>query len=554
MTSDCWEMAKQRTRKTDIKLARVRDALNEGRPRDALALARHVLAARKRDAAVLNLAGVATFQCGDREEARALLEEAKARAPKDAEIRMNLANVVAATGDVDAALESYQAAHDLASGYAEPAYNAGVLLSNHGRHLEATGWFRHAMTRDPEHPAAAIGCAEALRAAGNFSAAKDELEAWIALHMNDPIAHTNLAAVLSGMGDDAAARDAGERAAEIDPGLAAAHFNIGVAQQSLGDHKAALERYRRTLALEPGHAAAALNLGEVYTTLGDTAEAARAYRRALEIDPGFAKAAINLADMKLAADDPEGALRVIDDFLARNPSHPAALAFKAFALRDAGREAEAENLDDPQRFILQRRLEPPEGFEDIDGFNEALAAHLLDHPTLTPSPTAHATRKGRHSGELLTPPLGPMAAFRDQVDAGFRAYKRKFAGEPAHPYLDACPADVAISVWGVVMDEDGHQVPHIHPSAWLSGVYYVEVPDSVCDDDPARSGWIEFGRPPEDIHAAHDPHVAYFRPEPGLMLLFPSHFYHQTVPLKGRTRRISIAFDIVPALKSRAAD
>lgn len=519
-----------------------------------MALARQLLVVRKRDAGALNLAGIAAFQCGDPVEARTLLEDARDRAPKDAEIRMNLANVIAASGDVDAALLSYEAAHDLAPGYAEPAYNAGVLLSKDGRHTEAAEWFRNAMTRDPDHPAAAIGCAEALRAAGNLLAAKDELDARIALHPQDPVAYTNLAAVLSGMGDNIAARDAGERAVEIDPGLAAAHFNIGVAQQSLGDHTAALERYRRTLALEPAHAAAALNLGEAYAALGDMEEAARAYLRALDIDPGFAKAAINLADMKLGAGEPEAALAVVDGFLSRHPSHPAALAFKAFALRDAGRDGEAGELDDPQRFILTRRLVPPEGYGDIDDFNQAMAAHLLGHPTLTPSPTAHATRKGRHSGELLSPPLGPMGSFRDQVEAGFKAYKRKFAGEPGHPYLDACPEDIEISVWGVVMDEDGHQVPHIHPSAWLSGVYYVEVPDSVKSDDPSRAGWIEFGRPPEDIHVRHEPHVTYFRPEAGLMLLFPSHLYHRTVPLAGSARRISIAFDIVSALKSGTTD
>lgn len=532
-----------------MRLARVRDALNEGRAGDALTLARQLLASRKRDSAVLNLAGIAAFQSGEPAAARALLEEAQDRAPKDAEIRMNLANVVAASGDVDAALSAYEAAHDLAPSYAEPAYNAGVLLANHGRHTEAAGWFRDAMSRDPDHPAATISCAEALRGAGNLSAAKDELEGWIARHPGDPVAHTNLSAVLSSMGDDAGARDAGERATDIDPGFAAAHFNTGVAQQSLGDHTAAIERYRRTLALEPGHAAAALNLGEAYAALGDGDEAARAYRRALDIDPGFAKAAVNLADMDLAAGNADAALAAIDGFLARNPSHPAALAFRAFALRDAGRANEAKVLDDPERFILQRRLDPPADYDGIDTFNKALAAHLLDHPTLTPSPKAHATRKGRHSGELLSPPLGPVATFRNAVEAGFRAYKRTFTGEPSHPYLDACPADVTLSVWGVVMDEDGHQVPHIHPSAWLSGVYYVEVPASIREDDPARAGWIEFGRPPEDIRARHEPDVAYFRPEPGLMLLFPSHFYHRTVPLAGSARRISIAFDIVPATR-----
>jgi uncharacterized protein (TIGR02466 family) len=540
-------MAKRRTRKSDQRLARIRDALGEGRPHDALAEARQLLAARVRDAAVLNLAGIAAFQCGETEAAREFLEDAVKRAPKDAEIRMNLGNVLAASDEPGAALEAYAIAADSAPAYAEPAYNAGLLLAGRGRHMEAVGWLRDALDRDPEHAGAAIGHAEARRNAGDLAGARDALEAWIALHPDDPVAYTNLAAVLSGMGEDAAARDAAERAAGIDPGLAAAHFNIGVAQQGLGEHSAAIERYRRTLALEPGHAAASLNMGEAYTALGDDEAAAKAYRRALEIDPGFAKAAVNLADMALAAGDAETALSEIERFLSGTPSHPAALAFKAFALRDLGRNRDALQLDEPSRFIMQRPLPAPADFSDLNAFNAALAGHVLGHPTLTPSPVAHATRQGRHSGELLTEPLGPMDAFRREIEDAFRAYRRRFAGEPAHPFIDACPDDVAISVWGVVMDEDGHQVPHIHPAAWLSGVYYVEVPASIRDDDPDRAGWIEFGRPPDDIHARHDPAVTYFRPEPGLMLLFPSHFYHCTVPLKGKARRISIAFDVIKA-------
>jgi len=538
-------MGKRPNRKTELRLQGMRDALAAGRAHDALAQARQLLAGRVREPAVLNLAGIAAFQCGDAPTARMFLEDAAARAPKDAEIRMNLGNVLADDGDTDGALAAYAAAHDLAKGYAEPAYNMGVLLSAQGRHVDAADWFAKALERDVEHGAAAIGRAEALRCAGNLAAARAELEALIARDAGNAVAHTNLAAVLSGMGEDAQARRAAENAVRHDPGLAAGHFNMGVALQALGDNAGAVERYRHALALEPGHAAAALNQGEAYIAMGDLVSAHNAYARALEIDPGFAKAAINLADMKLADGDAASALADIDRFLSRRPSDPGALAFKAFALRDLGRDADARIIDDADRFIRPRDVTAPDGFADIAAFNAVLGAHVLGHPTLTPSPVAHATRKGRHSGELLAEPLGPMATFGVEIEAAFRAYKRHFAGEPAHPFLDACPADITISIWGVVMGEDGHQVPHTHPAAWLSGVYYVEVPDSVRDDDPSRAGWIEFGRPPEDIHARHDPAVRYFRPVEGQMILFPSHFYHRTVPLAGARRRISIAFDVM---------
>lgn len=546
MNTDVWDMAKPRTRKADQRLSALRDALGADRVDDAWATARSLLAGRPRDAATLNLIGIAAYRAGETETAVALLSQAVALAAGNAEIAMNLGNVLAGTGAHEAALNAYLDAHRAAPGYAEPAYNAAVLLMSLGRHAEAATWFGDALSRDPDHAAAAIGRAEALRLGGDLPGARAELDALIERHPKHAVAHTNLAAVLSETGDEEAARAAAQAATDLDPGLAAAHYNLGVAEQALGHHAAAVERYRHALALEPRHAAAALNLGDAYLAAGDAAAAAAAFTRALDIDPTFAKAAINLADMSLADADPAAAVRSIDRFLKRVPGQPAALAFKAIALRDLGAHEAARELDDPARFIRRRRIDVPAGYADLVAFNRALGAHLLAHPSLMSSPKAHATRAGRHSGELLSEPLGPMHAFADLVTAGYQAYRRQFLGEAAHPFLDQCPKHFRLSVWGVVMERDGHQVPHIHPSAWLSGVYYAEIPETMRDDDPTRAGWIEFGLPPDDIHAAAVPELHYFRPEPGLMLLFPSHFYHRTLPLAGDARRISLAFDVVP--------
>ena len=37
------------------------------------------------------------------------------------------------------------------------------------------------------------------------------------------------------------------------------------------------------------------------------------------------------------------------------------------------------------------------------------------------------------------------------------------------------------------------------------------------------------------------------RPEPGLLLLFPSYYYHRSLPYDGAGERISISFDLAPA-------
>ena len=98
-------------------------------------------------------------------------------------------------------------------------------------------------------------------------------------------------------------------------------------------------------------------------------------------------------------------------------------------------------------------------------------------------------------------------------------------------------------MWATVLDEGGHQTPHIHPSGWLSGVYYVAIPPGDGGDE---HGWIEFGRPPPEYAFREPPKTKALRPRAGLLVLFPSYFYHRTLPFSGTATRISIAFDVVP--------
>ncbi len=539
-----------RNRKIEARLAAVQRALADGRPFDALALSRELLLAAPRDAAVLNMAGIASFQTGDGDSARRLLEDAAARAPGDADVRMNLGNVLAAAGAFEDALAAYDAAGD----GPEPLYNAGLMLMRAGRHTEALDRFRRAREAAREHAGAALGEAEALRQSGRPADARRLLNEIVAARPDDAAAHVNLSAVALELGDKPAALEHAEKAARLAPGMIEAEFNLGVALQASGDADAAVRQYRRVLALAPGHAAAALNQGETYLSMGDTENAGRSFARALEIDPGFAKAAVNRADLDLVQGDPAAAITGIDAYLRRRPGQPLALAFKAAALWENGNDDAARALVDMDRLLAVTDISPPSGFASLSDFNAALVQHVLEHPSLTPSPESHATRHGRHSGELLAEPMGPIADLSRLIRDAATAYVRERPRDPSHPFLADVPDAIeglGLSIWGVVMERDGHQIPHIHPAAWLSGVYYADVPpgigDGVRDDgsDTYLSGWIEFGRPPGDFHLRRPPEVRNLKPAPGRLILFPSYLYHRTIPLAVDAFRVSIAFDLI---------
>ena len=97
------------------------------------------------------------------------------------------------------------------------------------------------------------------------------------------------------------------------------------------------------------------------------------------------------------------------------------------------------------------------------------------------------------------------------------------------------------------MEGQGYQIPHIHPAAWLSGVYYARVPDFIAEGAAEQAGWIEFGRPPDHFHNRCRPETRAIRPQEGLMILFPSYFYHRTIPFRDSGVRVSIAFDLIAA-------
>jgi tetratricopeptide (TPR) repeat protein len=223
---------------------------------------------------------------------------------------------------------------------------------------------------------------------------------------------------------------------------------------------------------------------------------------------------------------------------------PAVMAFAAAVL---GHENEVAALVDRAKWFSASRLTPR---VDLNG---RLAAELLAHKSLAAPPPKYATRgAGAWIGqlELAGGPLAQelLARIRGEVEA-YVAKRQAFADHPImvrrHEFAD-------LKAWAVELHHDGHQTPHIHPGGWISGVYYVEVPNVQANPD-GNAGAIEFG---PLFFGLGDDNVRFPRwrvkPEPGLLLLFPSYYAHRTLPTGVSAQRISVAFDVIPSAPAGA--
>ncbi|MBX2867814.1 MAG: tetratricopeptide repeat protein [Acidiferrobacterales bacterium] len=180
------------------------------------------------------------------------------------------------------------------------------------------------------------------------------------------------------------------------------------------------------------------------------------------------------------------------------------------------------------------------GLEKVASINEEISRCLLSHPALVFEPESTATSKGRQGfiGDVLPENLSKtvIGLIQKQVEQ----------------VIDKLPVDLSednlgkrasIVCWAVVLDDGGFQRPHIHPAGWISGVYYVSVPDT--NHELTDSGSIVFGEFPKTLapdDCSYERTV--FRPKSGQMILFPSYLYHSTVPHSGVEPRICLSFDV----------
>lgn len=445
---------------------------------------------------------------------------------------------------------------------------------------QALAAYRERLRLDPRDVDALNRLGNLLSSAGQLEAAQSAYESAVALRPDVPQIYFNLGNLLQRRGRHGAARDRFREAIALHPGYAEANNNLGNALQDLGEIDAAVDAYRQAIALREDFPEACNNLGLALRKGDRHAEAAEAFGRALEINPDYTPAMVNLGLGLRSLERPEQALQAFDRALQLTPGAANVWCFKGGALLEAGRAEEARDalerclaiepanrtalayrlvamqelderpepslLRDLYRHVVGEDVPCPAGFDSVMAFNDALARHARGHPTLSHDAAGRATRHGAHTGDLLSGDKGPVAELESLIVDGVRRYLVNLPMHPAHPYARYPLREWRLVAWAVVMDSGGHQIPHIHAAGWLSGVYYVRLPPRVGESAVDHAGWIEFGRPPDSLHCRAEPLTRRICPSEGGMLLFPSYYYHRTIPFESEEPRISIAFDVLP--------
>ena len=418
-----------------------------------------------------------------------------------------------------------------------------------GRLREAERLYRAMLDAEPHHPDALHLLGVLLTQLGEYDDAVAHIQAALNVNRDSAQFQSSLAQVYYRTGKIAEAVETLESVVARQPDSFQAFSDLGAALQESGELERAIQAYRRAIELNPGIAIVHFNLGTALKQQGSATGAIACVEKAVNMDASQGNYSATLAGYYLEAGEPAAALRTCHACLSVAPRNLMALTFMSIALDRLGDRESAAGIVDFDRLIRQRQLVAPAGYQNTSEFNDCLAQHVRSHPTLRSEPANNATRFGKHTDNLLIKPSGPIPALAELIDNAVADYLQSLPLDPNHPYLAHRPSEFKLMMWSVVMDSQGHQLSHMHPDGWVSGVYYVELPGKMHSATADQEGWIEFGRPLPELTGSSQPRTRTIRPQEGMLVLFPSYFYHQTIPFKSTEQRICIAFDAVPRFR-----
>ncbi len=516
--------------------------IKAGRQADAAQAAYQAATTGRADPQVLAVGGAAAYQAGADGLALELFSRLDARQALDATQWAMMGHAAERLGVSRVALHAYRRSLGLHPASPAVHYNLGSLYLRRHQWTDAIEHLRAACEANPGWEAAWENLAQAMMGTEHYEVVVPFLEDCMARFPDNADFVLHHAQALMHKGDRAAAEAAFRSLTQRLPSEAIVWAGLAAAVIQDGRMDEAADIILQARA----KGAASADLDEMAASLkldaGEPDAAAEGYRAVLAVQPGHRLARVNLIDALLQAARPDEALTVCDARLAEVPGDPEMLAYRHIAMVDMGQVAEAEAYL-PPNLIMGHRPMAPDGFDSLAEFNREMVRHILNHPSLVPSPPSHATVAGRHTGSLVCEPWGPMTHFKDMIGEAARVYRRRHRNDP-HPLFTRWSDEYSLTVWAVEMNAGGHQMPHIHPSGFLSGVYYPQLPQQVTDPGDTN-GFIEFFQAPDQFKLHHQPRLQLFPPEEGVMYLFPSAYFHRTIPFTGEGTRISVAFDLV---------
>ncbi|WP_158879781.1 tetratricopeptide repeat protein [Rhodanobacter sp. L36] len=463
----------------------------------------------------------------------------------DAELVAQHVAALAALGRAQEALDVYREMADTMSGSHEAAYALALALAAANEHAEAEGTMGYVLACGYRTAAVYFTRARSLVALGNFDRAEQDLRDCLQIDPRLADAHSHLARLIwMRTGDTRETTEVLDRALQSFPGDDALRAAKAAILQGAGDARGAYACLAEQVARTQASPALLVRAGLAALDV-DPAAALTLAERALHASPNHQAARNLLVAAQLGVGDAQNALRHCEALLANTPDDQYLVALQTTAWRMLGDERYLAYCDYAALAVPQT-LPVPSSWSNLPGFLADLKQSLerLHNPTGHPL-LFQSLRHGTETTEDLTRSADPVIqALFKAFDEPIREYLARI-GHGNDPLRRRNRGNYRFNgSWSVRLRSSGYHNNHVHPRGWISSAFYVDLPDNM-NHASNNEGCLAFAEPgivtTPPLHAEH-----VVRPQPGMLVLFPSYFWHGTVPFNSEQTRLTVAFDVLP--------
>ena len=445
--------------------------------------------------------------------------------------------------------------------------NYGVILRDLGKLKEAELSYRKAIEMKPNYAMAHYNLGNILKKVGKLEEAELSTRKAIEIKPDFALAHSNLGIKLRDLGKLEEAELSIRKAIDLKPDFADAYSNLGIILRDLGKLKEAELSTRKAIEIKPDFAMAHYNLGNIFKELGNLKEAEISYSKAIELKPDLSSALsdrgqlyFETGEFDLALKDSYSynteasrgfsleilyALGKIDEIYKRieenseiDSKNIRVAAFSAFISEKKKKDTAHNFCQKPLSFLFFSNLRSHD--KDYDQFIKGVIKELDDVPTIWEPRTTHNGFQTPTTLNLFSKSSKNISQLKTIILNEIDSYYLKFKNESCS-FIQQWPSVKSIFAWYNVLNKQGYQDAHIHPSGWLSGVIYLKVVPPLNKDE----GAIEFSLNGPNYSDVNSPQITY-QPKLGDIILFPSSLNHRTIPFTTDTERIVMAFDLMP--------
>lgn len=310
--------------------------------------------------------------------------------------------------------------------------------------------------------------------------------------------------------------------------------NIGIILKDQGELKTAKENFNESLKIESDNEIANYNIGNMLINEKKFKQAINYIKKSGELGRH------QLLEIYYELNMIEEYKKELNNFIMLNPYHNRVAAISSFASEQLDMDNDYPLCKNPlselKHLNIEKKLKAKK-FEINNLMKEIDSINKIWEPDDTTTKNGYQT-----FGNIFDKKTKNIKILKEKITEEINNYKENILNKNSYFYLK-WPTKISLYGWAVDLKSNGYQGSHIHVGSWLSGVFYIKIPQNM----DLNEGSIEFSLKGFNYRLKKNKSlVKTIEPKKFDLVLFPSCLFHSTAPFSVSENRICIAFDMWP--------